>query len=359
MARVAVIESNRRRRKLMITVHAEDHNLHSGLLDPRGSEWKPSAECPARANSVLKAIQAQNFGTLMDPVSFQEDKLTRIHAPDYVQFLKDVWPAWLAAGETASNARPDTFVGDGMRHAETQTIHGKLGRYSFDSTSPFVAGSWQAIRTSANIALTGADLIKGGERQAFALCRPPGHHATVNYCGGYCYLNNTALAAQSLLDSGTKKIAVLDVDYHHGNGTQSIFYERNDVLTISLHADPALEYPYFLGYSDEPGEGVGHGFNINYPMPFGTGWEPYAVALADALDQVRRFEPDALVVALGLDTFVGDPTTHFAIETENYVQMGRAIASLDRQTLVVLEGGYSVEHIGTNTVRFLTGLEES
>jgi acetoin utilization deacetylase AcuC-like enzyme len=316
----------------LITVHADDHNLHSGLLDPRGYEWQPSAECPERANNVIKAIRDQNFGTLMDPTVFAEDKLTRIHAPDYVQFLKDVWSEWLASDEKGGNARPDTFVGAGMRYADTDCIAGKLGRYSFDSTSPFVEGSWQAIRTSANIALTGADLVRGGERQAFALCRPPGHHATVNYCGGYCYLNNTALAAQS------------------------IFYERNDVLTISLHADPRLEYPYFLGYADEPGTGPGHGFNVNYPLPFATDWNQYQVALDDAIKQVQRFEPDALVVALGLDTFAGDPTTHFGIGTEDYVSMGQAIAALGLQTLVVLEGGYSVEHIGANTVKFLTGI---
>jgi len=341
----------------MITVHSVDHNLHCGLLDPRGDAWGPSAECPERANNVLQAINDENFGSLMEPRIFDKSKLLRIHEPDYLRFLKDVWPAWQAAGEKASNARPDTFVGAGMRHADTECIAGKLGRYSFDATSPFVEGSWQAIRTSANIALTGADLIRGGERQAFALCRPPGHHATVNYCGGYCYLNNTALAVQSLLDGGATKVAVLDVDYHHGNGTQSIFYARNDVLTISLHADPRLEYPYFLGHADEPGDGAGHGFNVNYPLPFGTGWDEYAVALADALGQMRRFEPDALVVALGLDTFAGDPTTFFSIETDDYVPMGRAIAALGQPTLVVLEGGYSVEHIGRNTVKFLTGLE--
>jgi acetoin utilization deacetylase AcuC-like enzyme len=340
----------------MITVHADDHNLHCGLLDPRGDAWAPSAECPERANNVLDAIRNQGFGTLMDPADFDDSKITRIHDADYVQFLKDVWIEWLASDEKGANARPDTFVGAGMRRADTECIAGKLGRYSFDSTTPFVEGSWQAIRTSANIALTGADLLKSGERQAFALCRPPGHHATVDYCGGYCYLNNTALAVQSLLDGGARKIVVLDVDYHHGNGTQSIFYERNDVLTISLHADPSLEYPFFLGYADEDGSGAGHGFNINYPLPFGTDWNEYAVALADALQQARRMEPDALVVALGLDTFVGDPTTYFGIETEDYVQMGSLIAALGLPTLVVLEGGYSVEHIGTNTVKFLTGL---
>ena len=340
----------------MITVYADDHNLHCGLLDPRGESWGPSAECPDRANNVMKAIRDQGFGTLVEPKVFDESRLTRIHAPDYLQFLKDVWAEWLASDEKGANARPETFVGPGMRHVDSGCIAGKLGRYSFDSTTPFVEGSWQAIRSSANIALTGADFLKSGEKYAFALCRPPGHHATESCCGGYCYLNNTALAVQSLLDSGATTIAVLDVDYHHGNGTQAIFYERHDVLTISLHADPRLEYPFFSGFADEPGSGAGHGFNINYPLPFGSNWEKYKAALDDALDQVRRLGPDALVVALGLDTFVGDPTTYFAIETEDFLRMGERIGSQGLPTLTVLEGGYSVGHIGENTVKFLTGL---
>ncbi len=343
----------------MITVYADDHKLHGGLLDPRGDTWGPSAECPERANNIVRAIRDQGFGTLVEPKIFEESRLTRIHAPDYVQFLKDVWSEWLASDEQGANARPETFVGPGMRHADTDCIAGKLGRYSFDSTTPFVAGSWQAIRSSANVALTGADLLQGGKRQAFALCRPPGHHATESCCGGYCYLNNTALAVQLLLDSGATRVAVLDVDYHHGNGTQTIFYERNDVLTISLHADPRLEYPFFAGFADEPGTGAGHGFNINYPLPFGTNWEDYEVVLGAALDQVQKLNPDALVVALGLDTFVGDPTTHFAINSGDFLKMGERIGSLALPTLVVLEGGYSVEHIGENTVNFLTGLAGS
>lgn len=341
----------------MFTVYADDHNLHGELLDPRGKEWRPSSECPARANNVLREIREQGFGELVLPRHFADEKITAIHEPHYVEFLQSVWQEWIDAGETASNARPDTFVGKDMRHVETRSVHGRLGRYSFDATSPFVAGSWQAIRTSANIALTAADLVQGGERNAFALCRPPGHHATADYCGGYCYLNNTALAVQSFLDNGARKVVVLDVDYHHGNGTQSIFYSRNDVLTISLHADPDLEYPYFLGYADEPGEGKGHGFNINYPLPFGTAWSSYKPALDDALQQIQGFAPDVLVVALGLDTFVGDPTTHFGITTDDFERMGETIAALGVATLVVLEGGYSVEHIGANTVRFLTGIE--
>jgi len=343
----------------MITVYSDDHNLHDGLLDPRGDSWRPSSECPARANNVLSVMRQQDFGELIKPTEFSEDKLTAIHDRKYLEFLQTVWQDWVAAGDKATNARPDTFVGAGMRRADTETVYGRLGRYSFDATSPFVAGSWQAIRTSANIALTGAELLNGGERRAFALCRPPGHHATSDYCGGYCYLNNTALAAQSLLDGGARRVAILDVDYHHGNGTQSIFYERNDVLTISLHADPRLEYPYFLGYEDELGEGPGHGFNSNYPLPFGTDWEQFRVALTDALGRLSGFAPDVLVVALGLDTFAGDPTTYFDITTMDFLQMGRTIAAVGIPTLTVLEGGYSVDYIGQNTVNFLTGIEEA
>lgn len=341
----------------MKTVYAEDHNLHAGLLDPRGEIWHTSAECPDRANNIAAEIRQQDAGEIIAPQDFGDRPLLRIHEPDYLEFLKTVWQEWVASGDRGSNARPDTFVGAGMRYADTECIMGKLGRYSFDATSPFVAGSWQAIRTSANIALTGAELVRSGERQAFALCRPPGHHATRRYCGGYCYLNNNSLAAQSLLDGGAKKVAILDVDYHHGNGTQTIFYDRNDVLTVSLHADPRVEYPFFLGYADEPGEGKGHGFNVNYPLPFGTAWDSYETALASALANIERFAPDALVVALGLDTFIGDPTTFFNITTEDFGRMGQAIAGLGRPTLVVLEGGYSVEWIGRNTLSFLGGLE--
>lgn len=341
----------------MKTVYSDDHNLHSGLLDPRGDEWQESAECPARANNVAAEIRDQGFGEVVEPENFDDSEYLSIHDADYVAFLKSVWDEWVASDERGANARPDTFVGSGMRHAETESVVGKLGRYSFDSTSPFVEGSWRAIRTSANVALTGARLLRSGERLAFSACRPPGHHATVTYCGGYCYLNNNSLAAQSLLDGGAARVAILDVDYHHGNGTQSIFYERNDVLTISLHADPAVEYPYFLGYADEPGNGKGHGFNVNYPLPFGTAWDTYEIALDDAIGKIRGFSPDALVVALGLDTFAGDPTTYFDITTDDFGSIGRAIGKLGLPTLTVLEGGYSVEWIGPNTVSFLSGLE--
>jgi len=340
----------------MITVYSDRHNMHTGLLDPRGDEWTLSSERPERANNVAAAVSEADFGDVIEPESFDESALLRLHTPDYLAFLKNVWDEWEQSDETASNARPETYVGHGMRRAQSTSVVGKLGRYSFDATSPFVAGTWDAARTSANVALTAAKLLGSQHRHTFAACRPPGHHAAQDYCGGYCYLNNNSLAAQYLLDHGATRVAILDVDYHHGNGTQTIFYDRSDVLTISLHADPAVEYPYFLGFEDEPGEGRGEGFNVNFPLPFGTDWTSFNSALGSAIKKIETFSPDALVVALGLDTYAGDPTTHFSIETDDFSRMGAVISKLNLPTLTVLEGGYAVDAIGQNTVSFLNGL---
>ncbi len=341
----------------MKTVYSDDHNLHSGLLDPRGETMRESSECPARANKVIEAIRSNAVGDVLEPDAYEESAYLSIHEQHYLDFLRTAWDEWEASDEVGPNARPDTFVGPGMRRVATGSIVSKLGNYCFDSTSPIVAGTWDAARASANAALTAAKLVRGGDRFAFAACRPPGHHAAADFCGGYCYLNNNALAAQSFIDDGAARVAILDVDYHHGNGTQAVFYERNDVLTISLHADPMVEYPYFIGFEDERGAGPGEGCNLNFPLPFGTGWDTYGLALDDAIAEVSRFSPDALVVALGLDTFAGDPTTHFDITTDDFARIGEVIGRLGLKTLVVLEGGYSVEWIGANTVSFLGGLE--
>ena len=340
----------------MITVYSEDHQLHDGLLQSNGDDWEPSVECPARANNVATAVVERNLGEVIAPRAYSDDKLTAVHEPDYIEFLKLAWDEWVAEGNTGSNAKPFAFVASGMRHADSRSINGKLGRYSFDTDSPIVAGSWRAIRRSAEVALTGAELILEAKQYVFSACRPPGHHASAALCGGYCYLNNTALAVQSLIAAGIDRVAVLDVDYHHGNGTQSIFYERDDVLTISLHADPAIEYPYFLGFRDEPGSGTGVDFNRNYPLPVGTDWVAYGEALDDAITHVRDFAPSVIVVALGLDTFAGDPTTHFEIRAEDFTAMGDRIGALALPTLVVLEGGYAVDEIGMNAVNFLEGV---
>ncbi|MGH7187508.1 MAG: histone deacetylase family protein, partial [Pseudomonadota bacterium] len=248
-------------------------------------------------------------------------------------------------------------IGPGMRRKLPSRIGARLAYYAIDASTPITATSWRAARGSANVALTAQAIMAKGERAAFALCRPPGHHAGRDFFGGYCFLNNAAIAAQAFIDGGATRAAVLDVDFHHGNGTQGIFYDRNDLLFASLHGHPEDEYPYFVGFADERGEGAGEGFNLNYPLRPGTAWDGYRPALAGAIAEIDGFGPDALVVSLGVDTFKGDPISHFKLESEEFIRIGEMIARLKRPTLFVMEGGYAVEEIGLNAVNVLMGFE--
>jgi len=246
-----------------------------------------------------------------------------------------------------------------MRRIVPTNIDGQLSHYSFDAGTPITAGTWTAITASANVALTGQALVASGDPVAFALCRPPGHHAGSDFYGGYCFLNNAAIAAQAFRDAGAGKVAVLDVDYHHGNGTQEIFYRRGDVLFASIHADPRQEYPFFLGHADETGEGAGGGCTLNLPLPWGSGWRDYRPALDQALAAIRRFGADALVVSLGVDTFEHDPISQFKLVHDDYARMGEMIAGAGLPTLFVMEGGYAVEAIGINVANTLEGFVQA
>jgi acetoin utilization deacetylase AcuC-like enzyme len=197
--------------------------------------------------------------------------------------------------------------------------------------------------------------VAGGEASAFALCRPPGHHAHAATMGGYCYINNAAVASQAFVDRGAGRVAVLDVDYHHGNGTQSIFYDRSDVLVVNIHGDPQQEYPYFLGHADETGSGAGEGFNFNLPLRWGTGFTQWQEALEAGCQRVARYAPDVLVVSLGVDTYKDDPISQFKLDSPDYLRIGARIAKLGLPTLFVMEGGYAVEAIGVNVANTLEG----
>jgi acetoin utilization deacetylase AcuC-like enzyme len=234
-------------------------------------------------------------------------------------------------------------------------IDGQLAYYSFDCGTPITQTSWQAIKSSTDVALTGAALLSAGEKSVFSLCRPPGHHAGMDHFGGYCFLNNAAIATQKLLDDGAKRVAILDVDYHHGNGTQQIFFTRNDVLFVSLHGHPDQEYPYLLGFDDEIGAGKGEGFNLNFPLRWETEWPEWVAALEIGLNRINNYGADAIVVSLGVDTYKDDPISHFRLDHDHFTQIGSRIASLQKPTLFVMEGGYAVAEIGINTVNTLTG----
>jgi acetoin utilization deacetylase AcuC-like enzyme len=341
----------------MKTIYSPKHAGHAGQPELNAGAIVPGFEKPERAEIIRSRIEAVGLGPILAPETHDLAAARRVHRADYVEFLPTVWQRWQEAGR-AGAAMPYAWPTSGLRGDKPpEAVDGLLGYYSFDGGASFVKGSWDAIRSSCDVALTAAALVEAGERAAFALCRPPGHHAGSGFMGGYCYINNAAVAAQRLRDRGARRVAVLDVDYHHGNGTQEIFYARGDVQVINLHADPMVEYPFFLGHADERGEGDGVGFNLNFPMPFGTAWDGWSEALEEGCARLSSFAPDAVVVSLGVDTFEKDPISQFKLKSDDYPKIGRRIAKLGLPTLFVMEGGYAVEEIGVNAVGVLTGFE--
>lgn len=341
----------------MKTVYSPLHAGHVGQLELMHGQLIPCFERPERVEIIREAIARTDLGSILSPEEHSLESARRVHDSNYVDFLPTVWTLWREAGGEGC-AMPNVFpVGELRRDASLETVHGLLGLYSFDAGASFVEGTWQAIKVSQDVALTAADLLASGERAAFALCRPPGHHAGRSTMGGYCYLNNAAIAAQRLLDEGAERVTVLDIDYHHGNGTQEIFYRRGDVQAINIHCDPRHAFPYFLGHADERGEGDGEGANLNLPLPPGTGSVAWMAALETACGAIIDHAPDSLVVSLGVDTWRGDPISSFQLDVDDYPDIGARIAELDLPTLVVMEGGYAVAEIGVNVVGFLAGLD--
>jgi acetoin utilization deacetylase AcuC-like enzyme len=306
---------------------------------------------------VHAALVDAQLGEIIAPDPLDRQTVLRVHDADYVAFLEGFWQRWCEGGrdETVRDAFPFVWPTAGLRRTQTRHIDGLMGRYSFDAGTPMGAGTWTAASASAATAQTAARRVASGLPHAFALCRPPGHHAMPDAYGGYCFLNNAAIAAQTLRDEGAERVAIIDVDYHHGNGTQAIFYDRKDVFFASIHADPMDEYPYFLGHSDEIGEGEGQGFNLNIPIPFGTLWPDYANVLSYAMAEIVKFKPDAFVISLGLDTFEGDPISQFALKSVDFQTLGGALAGAGVPTVIVFEGGYAVDDLATNTLNVLTG----
>jgi acetoin utilization deacetylase AcuC-like enzyme len=235
------------------------------------------------------------------------------------------------------------------------SIDGKLGYYALAAETAITAGTWAAAKSSCASAQAAQRHVAGGARAAFGLCRPPGHHAAIDMFGGYCFINNAAVVAEMFRLDGAAKVAVLDVDFHHGNGTQDIFWHRGDVLFVSLHGQPQDAYPYFIGYAEETGAGEGEGATANYPMPPGTPYGTWSRALDDALGRIRGFEAEAVVVSLGVDAFKLDPISFFKLESEDFTDCGRRIAGLGLPTVFLMEGGYAIEAVGVNTVNVLEG----
>ncbi|WP_120717142.1 histone deacetylase family protein [Tsuneonella amylolytica] len=321
--------------------HAPVRELHNG-------EWTPFAEVPERLDAIVAAIGA---GELPDDRGM--DPILAVHNPGYLAFLQTAHDDWLAAGRTG-DAIGYSFPVVRRRPLALKRVDARIGAYAMDASSPIAAGTWQSAYWGAQAALAATHAVLGGDRSAFALCRPPGHHCGRDYLGGYCFLNNAAIAARAAEAAG-HRVAILDVDYHHGNGTQDLFYEDGGVLFASIHADPRTDYPFFWGHADERGAGEGEGATLNLPLPRGTGWADYAPALGTALRAIADFGATILVVSYGADTFAGDPISQFRIETADYTAMGAAIAGLGLLTAIVMEGGYAVDALGANVAAFLEG----
>lgn len=345
----------------MLTVYSPDHAKHDPKVEMADGKLVPAVEIPSRAQMVLDAVRAAEFGEIIAPDVLHRATLEQVHNADYLQFLESFWQRWVEAGRDAETTDTFPFIWPtqsgqcGLRKVRPGHIDGLMGYYSFDAGTPMGPGTWDAASASASVAQTAAQRVASNEHHAFALCRPPGHHAMPDAYGGYCFLNNAAIAAQTLRNQGAAKVAVLDVDYHHGNGTQAIFYDRPDIFFASLHADPMDEYPYFLGHSDETGMGAGEGFNLNLPLPLGTGWAAYSEALAHALKRIEAFGADALVVSLGLDIYQRDPISQFKLTHEDFTGLGEMLGSVAVPTVIVFEGGYAVEALATNAINTLTG----
>ncbi len=311
-------------------------------------------EHPDRATRLLAA--ALSAGLVEEvPTDLDDGVISAVHTPRYLQFLQNIYTRWSriegASEEVLPNVHPISRS-DGY----PKSAVGQVGYHVYDGSCPITAETWQSARCSAMSAAHAARLVVAGEHASYALARPPGHHASQDLAGGFCYLNNSAIAAQQLL-SRFNRVAIIDVDVHHGNGTQRIFYQRSDVLTVSIHADPIRFYPFFWGYANETGEGEGDGFNVNLPLPRGTDDRQYLKTLTTALDIVAAFSPQALVIALGLDAHEGDPFRGMSITTPGFRQIGVELGALKLPTVLVQEGGYLSDALGENLVAFLGGFQ--
>lgn len=342
----------------MHTFYYPQHEQHDPATLHRADDdhWNNYyIEVAARGQILHDAVQTSSLGPISAPGDFGMSPIEDIHSHQMLTLLQNAYDhVKLQAGREV--AIPETFSLRPRSRRHFYSVFGQLGLHCFDTASPIFAHTWDAAYWGVQTAVSAAALLLANPQTAvYALCRPPGHHASADQFGGYCYLNNTAVAANWLVQQG-QRVAILDIDYHHGNGTQEIFYGRSDVLFVSIHADPRYEYPFYWGFADEYGQGSGYGFNHNLPLPPGTQAEAYLSALLKAVTHIRAFVPDALLVSLGVDTGQGDPHGTFLLDAPDFTEIGRQIGCLQLPTAVIQEGGYRLDTLGQHVTAFFTGL---
>ena len=325
----------------------------------------PANEVAARAERIREALLADGGFVLGEPTEHGEAPITAVHDPGLLHFLSEAWAEARRAGHPYDFLAPEMIMATGLTEGmsarfrrETPRIEGRAAYWALDTSSPIVAGTYQAARAAVDVALTAVDLVlDGGETAVYGLCRPPGHHAARSLYAGFCYLNNAAIAAHEVARRTGEHVSILDVDYHHGNGTEQIFWRRGDVLYVSLHAHPDRQYPFVLGWADETGEGEGEGANLNITLPPGCSNDDYLAALDRGLDRIASEPGSVMVVSLGFDTYGQDPIGDFALTTDVYHEVGRRCAALGKRLVILAEGGYYLPALGDNARTWLRGAE--
>ena len=352
----------------MLTIFSEHHAHHAPTGELVGGVFRPPFEAPQRAEAVRAFLLAHEGGqfvgeeALRPPQDYGEEPILAVHDADYVAFLRTIWEEWQASGrkgEVLPTIWPSRSM-PGRTVPPSHDLEGRVGFYALAAETAIMRGTWHAAYWSAQTALTATAAVRdGSHHSAFGLCRPPGHHASRNQYGGYCFFNNAAISAQDFLHAGAERVAILDVDFHHGNGTQEIFYSRKDVYYISLHGDPEYTFPNFLGYADERGMGEGTGYNLNFPYPPGTRWNLWQEGLNQACHHIKEYGAQALIVSLGVDTYQDDPLSFFGLTSDDYLEAGRMLAHLGLPTVFLLEGGYDLSTIGVNVCNYLSAFTQA
>jgi acetoin utilization deacetylase AcuC-like enzyme len=344
----------------MKVVASSKHLLHDNTIEVEWGIPQGHWEAPVRAEVIEQALrrEAGRF-SFLDPTDHGRSPIEAVHDPGLVEFLSRAWKDFQNV-RVQREVFPDTMLHPALRENMSAApipseVHAQLGYWCFEVMTPLVEGTYEAARAAVDVALTATDLVLGGELVAYGLCRPPGHHAPRAAYGGYCYFNNAAVSAHAIAAATGSRVTVLDVDYHHGNGTQQIFYDRDDVQYVSIHGDPNHAYPYLIGYEDETGTGRGLGHTRNLPLASGASNDQYGASLTQALEAVDRFNPAIIVVSLGVDTFERDPIGDFKLTTDAYEQHGTMVAALGRPLVILQEGGYCVPALGENVRRWLVG----
>jgi acetoin utilization deacetylase AcuC-like enzyme len=342
-------------------VYTLRHRLHHPEQEFEHSRFQKPFEIPERVEMIQAALMGDSRYEFVAPQEWGTEHIAAVHDPGLIRFLETAWQDYQATHPYTRDVIPDVFALPGLRAGigdlrEPASIDARLGYWCFETTTPLTHGSYDAARSSVDVALSAAEAVLGGERWAYGLCRPPGHHAARSNYGGYCFFNNAAVVAERLATQTGSRVTVLDVDYHHGNGTQQIFYDRGDVQFVSLHADPARAYPYHTGSVDETGAGAGLGTTLNLPLGPGVEDIEYLEVLDQALSAIAAFGPSILVVSLGLDTHIDDPISDLALSTEGLRAAGAAVAQLGVPAVVLQEGGYAIDVLGDNARAWLDGL---